>query len=136
MIVLDEHLQSKGLADAIRQWYAGAVINVLDLRPDTIIKDEAIPGLLAQQNQPTFVTINAIDFWQHIPASEKFRLVCFAVASSEITCVPSLLRLLLQHGDFDTKAKRTGKVVRITSQGNAAFYSAENKDIHSLIDLS
>ena len=50
MIVLDEHLQSKGLEDKIRNWYAGTVMSVLDLRPDTVIKDEAIPGLLAQQN--------------------------------------------------------------------------------------
>ena len=48
MIVLDEHLQSKGLEEAIRRWYAGTVITVLDLRPDTVIKDEAIPNLLAQ----------------------------------------------------------------------------------------
>ncbi len=109
MIVLDEHLQSKGLEDEIRNWYAGTVMSVLDLRPDTVIKDEAMPGLLAQQNQPTFVTINVTDFWQRVPASEKFCLVCVAVTSSEIIDIPSLLRRLLKHKDFDTKAKRTEK---------------------------
>jgi len=135
MIILDEHLQSKGLEEAIQQWYAGAVINIVDLRPNTVIKDDAIPSLLAQQNQPTFVTINATDFWQRVSASEKFCVVCFAVTSSEIVQIPSLLRRLLRHCDFDTKAKRVGKVVRITSQGNMAFYSTEDRDIHSLTDF-
>ncbi len=132
MIVLDEHLQSKGLEEAIQRWYTGTVINILDLRPETVIKDEAIPGLLAQQNQPTFVTINVTDFWQRVPASERFCLVCFALASSDIAQISSLLRRLLRHADFDTKAQRTGKVVRITSQGNATFYSTENRNIHPL----
>jgi hypothetical protein len=97
-----------------------------------VIKDEAIPGLLAQQNQPTFVTINTTDFWQRVAASEKFCLVCFALTSSEITRIPSLLRRLLRHTDFETKAKRTGNVVRITAQGSAAFYSTENSVVQSL----
>ena len=135
MIVLDEHLQSKGVEEAIRQWYAGAVINILDFRPDTIIKDEAIPGLLAQQDLPTFVTINVNDFWQRLPASEKFCLICFAVTSSEIIHIPSLLRRLLRHSDFNTKVKRAGKVVRIASQGQAAFYLTANRDIYPLDDF-
>lgn len=132
MIVLDEHLQSKGLAEEIQRWYAGAVVSVLDLRPDTIIKDEAISHLLAQQKQPTFVTINVTDFWQCVPASEKFCLVCFALTSSEITLIPSLLRRLLRHTNFDTKAKRTGTIVRITSQGAAVFYSTENSAVQPM----
>ena len=127
MIVLDEHLQSKGLAETIRHWYGGAVISVLDLRPDTVIKDEAIPSLLARQNLPTFVTINVNDFWQRVPASEKFCVVCFVLTSSEIIQIPALLRRLLRHTDFDTKIKRVGSVVRITSQGNATFYRDENR---------
>lgn len=62
MIVLDEQLQSKGLGDSIGKWYVGSVVSVTTLRPGTIIKDEAIPALLAQQNQPFFVTINVTDF--------------------------------------------------------------------------
>ncbi len=135
MIVLDEHLQSKGLEEAIRQWYAGAVISVLDLRPATVIKDEAIPALLAQQNQPTFVTINVTDFWKRIPASDGFCLVCFALTSSEIIQIPSLLRRLLRHPDFDTKAKRTGNVIRITAQGNAAFYNTDRSVVYPLDDF-
>lgn len=57
MIVLDEELQGLGLEQAIAHWYRGAVLVVKQLRPGTVIKDEAIPTLLRRANQPTFVTI-------------------------------------------------------------------------------
>jgi len=46
MIVLDEQLLGRGLERDIAQWYRGTVQFVIDLRPQTIIKDEAIPALL------------------------------------------------------------------------------------------
>jgi len=55
MIVLDEQLLGRGLKREIAQWYPGNVRFVIDLRPRSVIKDDAIPGLLRQQNQPTFV---------------------------------------------------------------------------------
>jgi hypothetical protein len=58
MIVLDEQLLGRDLDGEIGKWYQGAVLFVTDLRPGTVIKDEAIPGLLRRQRQPTFVTIN------------------------------------------------------------------------------
>jgi hypothetical protein len=68
MIVLDEELQGLGLETAIAHWYRGAVLIVKQLRPDTVIKDEAIPELLRQVKQPTFVTINHTDFWRRLSA--------------------------------------------------------------------
>ena len=58
MIVLDEQLQGLGLGEAIARWYRGAIVVVKQLRPGTVIKDEAIPTLLRQAKQPTFATIN------------------------------------------------------------------------------
>lgn len=58
MIVLDEELQGLGLEEAIAAWYRGAVVLIKALRPGTVIKDEAIPGVLRRVRQPTFVTIN------------------------------------------------------------------------------
>ena len=46
MIVLDEQLLGRGLERDIAQWYRGTVQFITDLRPHTIIKDEAIPVLL------------------------------------------------------------------------------------------
>jgi hypothetical protein len=56
MIVLDEQLQGLGLEEAIVRWYRGAVFVVKKLRPGRVIKDEAIPTLLRQLKQPTFIT--------------------------------------------------------------------------------
>jgi hypothetical protein len=60
MIVLDEQLQGLGLEDAVARWDRGAVFVVKELRSGMMIKDEAIPTLLRQLKQSTFVTINSI----------------------------------------------------------------------------
>ena len=46
MIVFDENVHQRSIMDAVAAWYRGRVISVTVLRPDTIIKDEAIPTLL------------------------------------------------------------------------------------------
>ena len=67
MIVLDENMHQRSIMDTVAAWYRGRVISVTVLRPDTIIKDEAIPTLLRNAQRPTFVTINVDDFWQRVP---------------------------------------------------------------------
>jgi hypothetical protein len=42
------------------------VLFITDLRPGTVIKDDAIPLLLRQQYQATFVSINETDFRQKV----------------------------------------------------------------------
>ena len=42
MIVLDEQLMSYGVQASIARWYRGAVIDITQLRPHTVILDEAI----------------------------------------------------------------------------------------------
>ena len=132
MIVLDEHLQTTGFADAIRQWYVGSVVNVLDLRPGTVIKDEAIPRLLAAHNQPVFVTINAADFWLRLPVLGGCCVVCFALTTSQTMQIPDLLRRLLRHAEFSTKSRRAGKMVRVTMNGGVFFYSAADGTISTI----
>ena len=46
MIVLDEQLLGRDIENQIAHWYQGAVCFIIDLRPDTVIKDDAIPRLL------------------------------------------------------------------------------------------
>ena len=62
MIVLDEQLLGRQLELEIAKWYRGTVRFINELRPHTVIKDDAIPKLLRQQSQPTFVTINERTF--------------------------------------------------------------------------
>ena len=48
MIILDENVLGLRLDIPIARWYAGRVGYLTDLRPGTVIKDEAIPQLLRQ----------------------------------------------------------------------------------------
>ena len=82
MIVLDEQLLGRGLERDIAQWYRGTVQFITDLRPHTIIKDEAIPVLLRRQAQPTFVTINERDFWRKVATDQRYCMVCFVLSDA------------------------------------------------------
>ncbi|MEJ7616487.1 MAG: hypothetical protein WKF30_05845 [Pyrinomonadaceae bacterium] len=64
MIVLDEQLLKPQVAQDIARWYWGRISNIVDLRPDTQILDDALPSLLQTVTNPTFVTINYDDFWE------------------------------------------------------------------------
>ena len=68
MIVLDEQLLGRDLEREIAKWHPGAVCFITDLRPGSVIKDDAIPKLLLQEKQPIFITINERDFWRKIPS--------------------------------------------------------------------
>ena len=130
MIILDE-LQGLGLEEAIAHWYRGAVLVVKQLRPGTVIKDEAIPILLRRAHQPTFVTINYSDFWRRLPAEPSFCLVCFKLTADQAQEIPVMLRRLLGLPEFRTKRKRMGKVASVSRRG-IQYYSAHDKLIHIL----
>jgi hypothetical protein len=131
MIVLDEELQGLGLEESIAQWYRGAVLVVKQLRPGTVIKDEAIPTLLRRAQQPTFVTINHGDFWRRIPAESSFCVVCFKLTADQAQEIPVMLRRLLRLPEFRTKRERIGKVVSV-SRREIQYYSNRDKLIHIL----
>lgn len=66
MIVVDEHLDRRHLLAAFAAWYQGRVIPITALRPHTVVKGDAIPSLLVQAPQPTFVTINVSELWTSV----------------------------------------------------------------------
>jgi hypothetical protein len=125
MIVLDEQLLGRGIESALSDWYPGTVCFITELRPGTIIKDEAIPALLGQVQHPIFVTINVTDFWQRAELSSKYCLVCVALTDSQAGQIPELLRRLLRHPEFHTRAARLGKAARLTPT-QALWYQREN----------
>ena len=133
MIVLDEQLLGRGIESALSSWYPGSVVFITDLRPGTVIKDEAIPMLLTQANEPTFVTINTIDFWQKVAPSRSFCLICVAVPDSQAGLVPELVRRLLRQREFRTRSSRLGKVFRLTLS-SAFVYSEGDGAIRELDD--
>lgn len=128
MIVLDEQLLGRNLEQKIVSWYRGTVCFITDLRPDTVIKDDAIPSLLRKQKQPTFITINEKDFWPKIKADRKYCVICFALPDSCATEISAMLRFVLRNTNFRTKALRMGKVLRSSGRG-IRYYSFDNKII-------
>lgn len=131
MIVLDEQLLGRAIEHTIKTWYRGRVIFITELRPNTVIKDDAISFLLSQQRQPTFVTINESDFWQRIAINPRFCCACFALPDSRAGLVPDLLKRLFQHPQFRTKAGRMGTVLRI-SPTVGAYYTWLDRTVRSL----
>jgi hypothetical protein len=131
MIILDEHLQGLSLEAMISRWYRGRVSIVKQLRPGTIIKDDAIPALLSQVKQPTFVTINSKDFWRHVPADDRYCLVCFTLPSEQIDEIPEWLRRVFRLPEFRSKAKRMGKVA-LVSRSQIQYYQARDNQIRRL----
>ncbi len=131
MIVLDEQLLGRDIERDIAKWYRGAVQYILDLRPNSIIKDDAIPDLLRQQPQPTFVTINEQDFWRKVRADPRFCIVCFAIPDSRVREIPQSLRVLVRHDEFRTKAQRMGKIIRIKNE-DVRYYTATERSIRKL----
>ncbi len=126
MIVLDEQLMGRAISRDIARWYVGSVQFITDLRPGTVIKDDAIPVLLREQRSPTFVTINVRDFWHRVKADRHFCIVCVDLPDPRATEIPEILKSLFRRQGFDTKAERMGKVIRVSSQVSD-YYSLEGQ---------
>jgi hypothetical protein len=131
MIVLDEQLMDAELSAAIAAWSRSRVCNITDLRPDTVIKDEAIPTLLRQVRQPTFVTINFSDFWGRVRPDARFCMICFPLPRERRHEIPGLLRRLFRLEEFRTKAARMGKVA-LVSQRQVQWYQLHDSQIYTL----
>lgn len=131
MIVLDEQLLSYGLRQHIAQWYRGTVMAITQLRPETVIRDEAIPMLLRAARHPTFVTINVADFWQRVTPETRFCIICVAVPHTRALEVSALVRRLLSLVAFRTQKQRLGKVVRV-SQRQVQYYTSADRTIQRL----
>lgn len=131
MIVLDENTLQESILRAIERWYPGRVCVVADLRPGTVIKDEAIAAVLMQQRHPTFVTTNAIDFWLRVHPHERYCVVCLPIPNERQNEIPDLLRRLLHLPEFCTKAARMGRVARVTSAG-VQFYDLTHPGVQTI----
>jgi hypothetical protein len=128
MIILDEQLLGRNLEGEIARWYPGSIYFVTDLRPNTIIKDDAIPTLLNHLNQSTFVTINESDFWRKVEITNRFAVVCFALPDVRAREIANYLRELFGYALFATKQKRMGKVIRVSNQ-NVTYYTVDDRSV-------
>ncbi len=133
MIVLDEQLLGRGLENGIDRWYQGSVRFITDLRPQTVIKDDVIPKLLRRERYPTFVTINERDFWRKTQPNNRYCIICFTLSDSRAYKISNILRKLLQNPQFNMKAKRMGKVIRVTNQ-EVSYYMTASRKLQKLPD--
>jgi hypothetical protein len=131
VIVLDEQLKNSGVMEQVAGWYGGRVVNITDLRPGTVIKDEAIPQLLRSVSDPTFITINTTDFWRRIAADRHFCVTCFPLPNHRVEEVPALLRRLFRLEEFKTKRMRAGKVA-LVSHAQVRYYQVYDSQVYTL----
>ncbi|HNS40625.1 MAG TPA: hypothetical protein PKJ56_10330 [Promineifilum sp.] len=130
MIVVDENIHSREIMASIAGWYRGRVISIIQLRPRSIILDDAIPTLLRQLDRPTFVTTNADDFWLKTPAHNRYCFICLYLPRERNNEAPAMLRALLSMPAFRTKAGRMGKVVRVAPSG--IVYYGNDREIKTI----
>jgi hypothetical protein len=129
MLVLDEQLLGRDLDTALRRWYRGSVRFITELRPGTIIKDDAIPTLLRECSRATFLTINEADFWRRVAIDERFCVICFALPDSRVREIPALLRMVFHLPEFRTKARWMGWVLRVT-RDRVSYYGHADAQVH------
>jgi len=79
------------------------------------LKDEEIVVPLRRLRQPTFFTRDR-GFYTADPRHPRCAIVVAAVGQYELA---AFVRRLLQHPQFDTYAKRAGRIVRIAPNGIA-----------------
>lgn len=91
------------------------------------LKDDEIFVLLRRQRNPTFFTRDA-DFY--LPTL-RHRSHCVVVLSVGQYEVATFIRRFLRHADFDTQAKRMGRVVRVSHVGVALWRLRSQREIHT-----
>lgn len=131
MIVLDEQILGYALHAPIARWYRGMVTDITQLRPGTIIRDDAIPVLLRSARQPTFVTMNVADFWRRLAPDSRFAIACFAIPHPRAHEISNLLRRLFATEPFRTRHDRLGKIARV-SQRQVQYYTTDSWAVHRI----
>jgi hypothetical protein len=113
-IILDDQLFDLEVLIPIARWIT--VQRLRDIRPNEVIKDERVPTLLQNLNDPTFITIDG-GFWDKRLRNAAYCILFFPLSNEEQNKIPGLLRPLLRLSEFRTKASRMGKVVKVSSTG-------------------
>jgi hypothetical protein len=129
MIVLDEQLSNRRMRTAIQRWHAGKVVFIRELRPGTIIKDDAVPQILYRHSWPAFVTVNVGHFWKRVQIDNRYCVVCFDIPDLSLRGIPQALKLLFNHPDFKNKKQRSGHVFCVNTDGAVQFYGCDNAKI-------
>jgi hypothetical protein len=109
--ILDENIPESQLTGLRKKRVAVRQIGVNIGRKG--IKDGEIIPLLHQLDRPTFFTLDN-DFYDRHLCHEGYCLVHLDVDEDKVA---AYVHSLLRHGDFNTKAKRMGCVIRVLPTG-------------------
>jgi hypothetical protein len=111
-LIVDDQLSVRKVLTPLRKWIT--VERLQDLRPGEVILDDRVPEILRTQKQATFVTIDQ-DFWDERLSDPSYAILYFALRNDQQGALPDLLRALLRRPEFRTRAKRMGKVARVST---------------------
>lgn len=90
------------------------------------MQDREIIPLLHQENQPTFFTRDS-DFYYPKFCHARYCLVFLDVRKQEVAL---FVRRLLRHPDFNTKAKRMSKTIRVSHIGISFWQLHHQSEAH------
>ncbi|MEX2262023.1 MAG: hypothetical protein WD696_08720 [Bryobacteraceae bacterium] len=126
MIILDENILD-GQRLLLEAWRLAARQIGVNLGRKGL-KDEEIVVLLRQQRKPTFFTRDGGFYHPDV----RHRSYCLVVTSVGQNEVAAFVRRFLRHPDFDTQAKRMGRVVRVSHAGLAVWRLRAQAEIHTV----
>jgi hypothetical protein len=127
-LILDDHLDVLHLVPTIQKW--SKVERLASLRPDEHILDERVPEILLTLNSPTFLTLDH-DFWNRNLCNPGYSIFVFDLEDKEQVMIPSMLRCAFRIPEFRSRAKRMGKIVRV-SRKNIAYWEFQELDLRIL----
>jgi hypothetical protein len=127
-VIVDDHLDLKRVVAPLHQWITTERLQ--DLRVGEHILDDRVPEILRTLKQPTFVTIDQ-DFWNRRLCDPSYSVLYFDLRDDQQQQIPDLLRALLRQSQFRTRARRLGKVARVTGT-LLQFWQFPGHDLHHL----
>ncbi len=77
------------------------------------------------------IVLNEKDFWRKVVVDTRYCVICFAWPDSRAREIPLSLRLLLHRPEFNTKAKRMGKVIRVSDE-KISYYTFHDRQIRTV----
>jgi hypothetical protein len=126
--LLDEQLDIEEVLPPLPKWIK--VQRLIELRPREIIRDDRVPGILLTLKQPTFITIDQ-DFWKRRLCHLGYCILYFALRDDQQELLPDLLCASLRHPEFRTRAKRMGKVARV-SRSHIDYWQFQTRGLQHL----
>src|SRR5450432_2312292 len=91
------------------------------------LKDEEIVVLRRQRNSALFT--RDAGFYQPVLRHPSYCIVVASVGQHEVA---AFIRRFLRHPDFDTQAKRMGRVLRISHAGLAVWRLRSQTEMHTI----